>query len=74
MHLDIVLSLSAIADAASIGPTFILNKLENLTHSDSESDCRFEIPDFHTVSGEIDNMENDSDTEDVSHPQVRVHN
>jgi len=72
MHLDIVLSLSAIADAASMGPTFVPDELENLTDSDYESDCRLEIPDFHRASGEIDDMQNDSDTEDVSHPPVRV--
>jgi len=72
MHLDIVLSLSAIADPASMGPTFVRDQLENLTNSDYESDCRLEIPDFHTASGEIDDMQNDSDTEDVSHPPVRV--
>ena len=64
MHLDIVLSLSAIADAASMGPTFVHNELEILTDSDYESDCRLEIPDFHTASGEINDMQNDSDTED----------
>jgi len=73
MHLDIVLSLSAIADAASMGPTFVREELENLTDSDYESDCRLKIPDFHTASGEIDDMQNDSDTEEVSHPPVRVH-
>jgi len=72
MHLDIVLSLSAIADAASMRPTFVRDELENLTDSDYESDCRLEIPDFHTASGEIDNMQNDSDTEEVSHPPIRV--
>jgi len=72
MHLDIVLSLSASADAASMGPTFVRDELGNLTDSDYESDCRLEIPDFHTASGEIDDMQNDTDTEDVSHPLVRV--
>jgi len=74
MHLDIVLSLSAIADGTSMGPTFkfVRDELENLTDSDYESDCRLEIPDFHTASGEIDYMQNDSDTEVVSHPPVRV--
>jgi len=72
MHLDIVLSLSAIADAASMGPTFVRDEHENLTDSDYESDCRLEIPDFHRASGEIDDMQNDSDTEEVSHPLVRV--
>jgi len=72
MHLDIVLSLSAIADAASIGSTFVRDKLENLTDSDYESDCRLEIPDFHTASGMVDDMQNDSHMEDVSHPPVCV--
>jgi len=72
MHLDIVFSLSAIVDAASMGPTFVCDELENLTDSDYQSDCRLEIPDFHTACGEIDNMQNDSDTEEVSHPPVCV--
>ena len=72
MHLEMVLSLSAIVDAASMRPTFVCDELENLTDSDIESDCRLEIPDFHTASGEKDDMQNDSDTEDVSHPPVRV--
>jgi len=72
MPLDIVLSLSAIADAAFIGPTFVRDELENLTDSDCECDCRLEIPDFHTASGEIDDMQNDSDTEDVFNPPVPV--
>jgi len=71
MHLDIVLSLSAIADVASMGPTFVRDELENLTDSDYKSDCRLEIPDFHTASGKIDDMQNNSDTQDVSHPPVR---
>jgi len=72
MHLDIVLSLSAIPDAASLGPTFVRDELQNLTDSVYESDCRLEIPDFHKASGEIDDMPNDSDTEDVSDRPVRV--
>jgi len=72
IDLDIVLSLSAIADAASMGPTFVRDELENLTDSDYGSDCRLEIPDFHTASGEIYDMPNDSDTEDISHPPFHV--
>jgi len=72
MHLDIVLSLSVIAEAASMGPTFVRDERENLTDSDDESDCRLEIPNFHTASGDRDDMLNDSDTEVVSHPPVRV--
>ena len=55
-----------------MGPTFGCDELENLTDSDYESDCRLEIPYFHTASGEIDDMQNDSDTEDISYPPVRV--
>jgi len=72
MYLDIVRSLSAIAEAASMGPTFVRDELENRTDSDYESACRLEIPDFHTATGERDDMQNDSDTEEVSHPPVRV--
>jgi len=55
-----------------MGPTFVRDELENLTDSDYESDCRLEIPDFHTASGEIDDMQNDSVREDVCHPPVRM--
>jgi len=55
-----------------MGPTCVRDELENLTDSDYKSDCRLEIPDFHTASGEIDDIQNDSDTEDVSHPPVRL--
>jgi len=72
MHLDMVLSLSAIADPASIRLTFVLDELENLTNSAYESDCALEIPDFHTASSEIEDMQNDSDTEEVSHTPVSV--
>jgi len=34
MHLDIILSLSAIVDTASMGPTFVRDELENLTNAD----------------------------------------
>jgi len=67
MLLDIVLFLSAIPDAGSMGPTFVRDELENLKDSDYESNCRLEIPDFHTASGEIDDMQNHSDTEEVTH-------
>jgi len=72
MHLDIVLSLNAIADAASSRArrTFVRDELENMTDSDYESDPGLEITDIHTTSGVIDDMHNDSDTEDVSHPPV----
>jgi len=75
MHLDIVLSLNAIADTASspAGPTFLRDDLETMTDSDYESDPRLEIADIHTTTGEIDDMHNDSDTEDVSRPPDRAH-
>jgi len=74
MHLDIVLSLNAIADAASstARPTFVRDQLENMTDSDYEYDPGLEIADIHTTSSEIDDMHNDSDTEDISHPPVRA--
>jgi len=74
MHLDIVLSLNAIADTASstARPTFVRDELENMTVSDYDSDPGLEIADIHTASGEIDDIPNDSDTEDVSHPPVRT--
>ena len=43
-----------------------------MTNSENESDCRLEISDFHTASGEIDDMQNDSETKEVSHPPVRM--
>jgi len=75
MHVDIVLSLNTIADAASstARPTFVRDELENMTDSDNESDPGLEIADIHTTSGEIDDMHNDSDKEDVSHPPVRLY-
>jgi len=74
IHLDIVLSHIVIATTASIRPpTFIRDQLDNLTDPDYESDSRLEIPDFHTTSTEIDNMQNDSAKVGVSYPQVCVH-
>jgi len=72
IHLDIVLSRNAIADAAcsTARPTFGRHELENMTDSDNESDPELEIGDIHTASGEIDDMNNDSDTEDISTPLV----
>jgi len=72
MHLDIVLSLSAIVDTASMGTTFVRDEFENLTHSDYEFHSRREVPDFDTASGERDDIQNDSDTEEVSHAPVRL--
>jgi len=74
IHLDIVLSLNAIADAASstARPTCVRDELENMTDSEYESDPGLPIADIHTTSGEIDDIHNDSDTEDVPHPPVRA--
>jgi len=74
MHLDIVLSLNAIADAASspARPTFVREEHENMTDSDYESDPGLEIADIHTPSGEIDDMHNNWDTEDFSNALVRT--
>jgi len=68
MLLDIILSRHAIADAASstARPTFVHDELENMTDSDYKSDPGLEIADIHTASGEIDDMHNNSDTEDIS--------
>jgi len=55
-----------------MGPIFVRDELQNLTDSDPQSDCRLEIPDFHTASGEIDNIQNDSDTEEGCHRPVHV--
>jgi len=74
MHLDIVLSLKAIADAASstAQPPFVRDELETMTDSDYESDPGLEIANIHSASGDIDDLDNDSHTEDVSHPVVRA--
>jgi len=56
MHVDIVLSLRGIADTASMGPTFVRDEHESLTPAEYESDCRLEIADFHTATGEMDDM------------------
>jgi len=74
MHLDIVLSLKAIAEAASCRaqPTFVRDELENMADRDHQSDPGLEIADIHTTSCVIDDMHNDSDTEEVSHPPVRL--
>jgi len=72
MHLDIGLSLNAIVDTAfsTPWPTIVHDELENRMDSDYESDPGLEITDIYipTWSGEIDDIYNHSDTEDVSHP------
>jgi len=72
MHLDIVLSLRVNADLTSPGPpAFVRNENINQSDSDYESDHRLEIADCRAASSEIDdNMQNNSDAEDVSHPPV----
>lgn len=77
IHLDIVLSLRAIADATSPGlPVFVPDENINQSDSDYESDHWLEVADCHSASSESDDdddddMQNDSDAEDVSHPPVR---
>jgi len=69
IHLEIVLSLHANADLTSPGPTDSVRD-ESIKQSDSdyESDYRLEITDCRAASSEIDDdIQNDSDTEDVSH-------
>jgi len=74
MHLDVVESLNTIAETAASAarPTFVSDELENMTDSDYESAPRLKIADIHTATGEIDNIHNDSVTEDVSRPPVRA--
>ena len=73
IYLDIVLSLSAIADATSrVRTTFVPDQSKNLTDSDYESHPELETTDFHTASGVIDDMWN-SDTEDTPHLPVCGH-
>jgi len=72
MYLDIVLSRSAMADAACIVPTFVRDELENLTDSDHKSDWRLRLRDFNTASSDMDDIQNHSGREDVSHPPVCV--
>jgi len=72
MHLEIVLSLHANADLTSPGPPALLQD-ENIKQSDldHESDYRLEIADCRSAGNEIDDdMQNDSDAEDVSHSPV----
>ena len=74
MYLDILLSFNPIAEAASsmARPTFIRDKLENISVSDYESEVGRAIAGIHIASGERDDMHQDSDTEHVSHPPVRA--
>jgi len=44
-----------------------------MTNSDYKSGPSLKIADIHTASGEIDDVYNNSETEDVSHPPVRAH-
>jgi len=70
MHLDIVISLRANADLTSPGlPALVRDENINQSNSDYESDHRLEITDCRAASSEIDDdMQNDSDAEDVSYP------
>jgi len=43
-----------------------------VTDSNNELDPGLEMANIHTASGEIDDMHNISDTEDISHPWVRT--
>jgi len=74
MHLDVVESLNTIAEmaASAARPTSVSDELENKNDSDCESAPRLKIADIHTATGEIDNMYNDSETEEVSRPPVRA--
>src|SRR5437588_2333510 len=71
MHLDIVLSLRAIADPTSGSPrptAFISDGNINRSDSDYESDPGLEIADCRVACNEIDDIEHDSDTEDIPDP------
>jgi len=72
MYLDIVLSFNPIAEAASstARPTFVRDKLENITDSEYESEVGRAIAGIHIASGERDDMHQDSDTADVTHPPI----
>ena len=74
MHLDIVLSLRAIADPTSGSPrptAFISDGNINRSDSDYESDPGLEIADCRVACNEIDDIEHDSDAEDISRPPTR---
>jgi len=72
MHLNILLSLPANADLTSSGPpAFVYDENINQSDSDYKSDHRMEITDCCAASSKIDNdIQNDSDAEDISHPPV----
>ena len=72
MHLDIVLPLCVNANLASRGPpAFVGDENINQSDTDYESNHRLEIAHCRAASSKIDNdMQNDSDAEDVSHPPV----
>jgi len=72
MHLDIVLSLRANPDLTPPGPPAFVHD-ENINQSDSDygSDYRLEIEGCPAASSEIDDdMQNDSDAEEVCHSSV----
>jgi len=72
MHPDIVPSLRANADLTSPRPpAFVRDENIHQSDSDYESDHRLEIVDCSAASSVIDdNMQNNSDAEDVSHPPL----
>ena len=72
MHLDIVLSLPVNADLTSPGlPGLVRDENMNQSDSDYKSDYRLVIADCCAASSEKDDdMQNDSDLEDVSHSLV----
>jgi len=69
---DIVISLCANANLTSPGPSaFVRDENINPSDSDYKSDQRVRIADCRALSSEIDNnMQNNPNTEDVSHPPV----
>ena len=74
VHLDIVFSLSAIADATSAAqaPFLRARNESDLSDSDYESDTQLEIADCHAASDEINEyMQKDPDVGDACHSPVR---
>ena len=75
MHLDIVLSFCVNADLTSPGPpAFVREENTNQSDSDCESNYRLQMADCRAASSKIDDdMQNDSDADDVSHSPVCRH-
>ena len=73
MHLDIVFSLSAIADATSAAqaPFLHARNESDLSDSDYESDTQVEIADCHAASDETNEyMQNDLDIGDACYSRI----